>query len=529
MNILSLHRNWRTAKGINGGDWDGMSKATVLVVEDERIVARDLQATLSRAGYQVPSIAASGEDAIKRAAELKPDLVLMDIVLQGELDGVAAAKVIRHQLGIPVIYLTSSVDGETLERAKTTEPIGYVLKPFEACDLVTTIEMALHQFTSNRHRTESALLASEARFRTIFESADWGIALVDRDGFIREANPAFCNLLGFDTATLSDARISDFVPPEDREVERSQHEDLFEGRIASYKVHQPCRKKDGKVIWTRSSVSAFPAHSSAPGEQPEFALRMVEDLTEEKRLQDQCLRAQRMETIGTLTSGLVHNLNNILTPAVMGVQMLRAEPDADTEELLDTLENSLMRGVSIIKQLLGYGRGSGSEPKRGVVDLPKLLQEVLGLARGLFPSRIATEIEVSGNILPVIGDPNQLHQAILNLCVNARDAIEGAGRITLGLANAEIEPAKARIYPHCTPGPHVAITIKDTGCGMSEEVQKRLFEPFFTTKPEGKGTGLGLASTLGIIKAHGGIIEVKSEPGSGTEFRIYLPANVSTS
>lgn len=502
-----------------------MTESKILIVEDERIVARDLRTTLQHAGYQVVGTAASGEEAILIAEGSKPDLVLMDIVLQGEMDGISAAGRIRNVLGIPTIYLSSYGDQSILERAKTTEPIGYVFKPYEEKDLLTTIQVALYQYQTNRHRAETALLSSESRFRSIFETAPCGIALVNREGRILETNPAWKSMFGYADNEMHNKTVYELVHAENRGLEGRQFTDVFENRRERYQAVIRGVRKDGAVIWMRASASRF----QKPEEEIEsqYALCMAEDITEEKNVQEQFLRAQRMESIGTLASGLAHNLNNLLCPAVLGLSMIRPTLKEDSMiKVVNTMESSMHRAVGIIRQLLHFGKGVQGRPE--VMKADGILEEAVQLVRGFFPRSIKVNTCISSDIWNIRVDANQLHQALLNLCTNAKDAMPNGGELTVSAENVRVGIAQARLHPGVKAGPFVVMSVADTGIGMTREVMDRIFQPFYTTKPAGIGTGLGLVSTLNIVKQHGGFIETQSEPNKGTVFRIFLPAFVKT-
>jgi len=498
-----------------------MKKQSIMVVEDERIIARDLQATLQRAGYDVPGLAASGEEAVAAAAKLKPDLVLMDVVLQGQMDGITAAGQIHQRLGIPVIYLSSYGDPPILERAKATEPIAYVLKPYEEQDLLTTIEVVLHQYQTSRGRAEATLLASEARFRAIFETSPLGITLVNRKGQFVETNAAWREMLGYAGADLRELTIAECAHPEDRAAECQLFQELMRGQRDRYRLQKRARCQSGKVIWVRVTASTFPTAGQADGHR--FAVRMVEDITEQKQLEEQFLRAQRMECIGVLASGLAHNLGNVLSPLTTGVALLQpALTDASACQTLAIVDASLQRAVGIVRQLQALGRGGNG--KMAPLQPGALLEEIARFVRELFPQSIQTRTTVPAGLRTITGDANELHQVLLNLCTNARDAMPDHGSLYLSAANAEVDAATASRHPGSKPGPFVVLSVRDTGSGMTPEVMEKIFDPFFTTKPAGRGTGLGLSTVFGIIKRHGGFLEVQSQPNTGTEFRVYLPA-----
>ncbi|WP_377163868.1 PAS domain S-box protein [Prosthecobacter fluviatilis] len=249
------------------------------------------------------------------------------------------------------------------------------------------------------------------------------------------------------------------------------------------------------------------------------------DITGRKKLEQQFLRAQRMESIGTLASGVAHDLNNILTPIMMSVAVLRIGLAGDRREsLCDTIEKSAQRGAQIIKQVLTFGRGYEGEKKPLMVGM--LIQEIEQMIRSTFPKNIRVETEIGPALRLVLGDATQMHQVLLNLCVNARDAMPNGGRLQISAANLDIDVSYASMLPEVSSGAYVLLKVADTGCGIPPEILDRIFDPFFTTKGLGNGTGLGLSTVHGIVKSHGGILRVESEQGMGTVFHVYLPAAV---
>jgi CheY-like chemotaxis protein len=235
------------------------------------------------------------------------------------------------------------------------------------------------------------------------------------------------------------------------------------------------------------------------------------------------LRSQRLESVGRLASGIAHDLNNILVPMLMSAPVLReAIQDPDIRQLVDTIESSAVRGASVIKQLLTFSRGL--EGERVPVQLKSLVLDMLTIIRETFPKNITAAKETPSNAWLVRGDATQLHQILMNLCVNARDAMPNGGKLTLELENVEVNEAVASMNPDACPGRYVALSVTDTGTGISPENLDKIFDPFFTTKEVGQGTGLGLSTVIGIVKSHSGFIQVNSRLGQGTQFKIYLPA-----
>jgi len=257
--------------------------------------------------------------------------------------------------------------------------------------------------------------------------------------------------------------------------------------------------------------------------RPKSILVINTDITEKKKLETQFFRSQRLENIGMLASGIAHDLNNVLSPIMMAVPMLRdclSRPE--DQYLLDTLGRSVRRGAELVSQILSFARGSEAENK--IIQLKHLLSDIETMVRETFPKNIRLQKNVEAELWTVRGNATQIHQVLLNLCVNARDAMPGGGMLTLRAKNSQIEEAHAQRHPEVKSGPSVVITVADTGMGIAAEMLEEIFEPFFTTKEPGKGTGLGLATVRGILKNHGGFVDVQSEVGKGTQFEVWLPA-----
>ena len=274
----------------------------------------------------------------------------------------------------------------------------------------------------------------------------------------------------------------------------------------------------GKEVWLVCHFSHFVQNG-----EPHLLL-IFSDFTEKKKLEAQLMRAQRMESIGTLAGGIAHDLNNVLTPLLMSVQLLKEKiPDTDTQATLEILENNVVRGASLIKQLLAFGRGVQGER---ITIQPRHIGRNIGqIVDATFPKSIAFEFRSPADLWPVTGDPTQIEQVLLNLCLNARDAMPRGGKLSMRMENKALGEADTAANLDARPGRHVVISVADTGEGMSRETQDRIFEPFFTTKEQGKGTGLGLSTTLAIVKSHDGFITCYSEPGRGSVFKVYLPAS----
>lgn len=259
---------------------------------------------------------------------------------------------------------------------------------------------------------------------------------------------------------------------------------------------------------------------------PKSILALNNDITDKKKLEAQFLRAQRMDSIGTLAGGIAHDLNNMLAPIMMSLEILKMKfPDQETSSLLDTLQNSAQRGANLVKQVLSFARGV--EGQRVVVNPLRLMDEIQKFAQDTFPKSIVFNLKTQKDLWNVIGDSTQIHQVFLNLCVNARDAMSDGGRLDVSLENVVFDATYAAMNPDIRPGRYILVEMADTGSGIPQPIRDKIFEPFFTTKEFGKGTGLGLSTSMAIVKSHGGFIQLYSEVGSGTKFLVYLPADTS--
>lgn len=277
--------------------------------------------------------------------------------------------------------------------------------------------------------------------------------------------------------------------------------------------------KNGREIIAESRLTLVEDEAG----NPKSTLSINTDVTERKKLESQFLRAQRMESLGTLASGIAHDLNNILSPILMSIQLLQSKiKDPDSRQMLNVLLINAERGANIVKQVLSFARGMSGE--RIPLQPRYLVKEIIKILRETLPKHIEVKLDIPDDIWPVTGDATQIHQVLMNLCVNARDAMPTGGKLAVAAQNIYLDENYARMHLEAKPGRYVIITVADTGLGMPQHVIDKIFEPFFTTKDPGKGTGLGLSTVSGIVRGHGGFVNVYSEVDKGTQFRVFLPA-----
>jgi PAS domain S-box-containing protein len=351
------------------------------------------------------------------------------------------------------------------------------------------------------------------------EHSPASIVITDMAGNIEYVNPKFTAVTGYSSGEVigKNPRVL-----KSGEMPAGEYERLWQtitsGREWRGEFHN--RKKNGELFWESASISAIFDDS---GKIAHF-VAVKEDITEKKKLEAQFLRAQRMESIGTLAGGIAHDLNNVLAPLLISVELLRDKiTDTDGQRILAMLETNVNRGADLVKQVLAFGRGIKGE--RVMVQPKHLGHEIEQIVRETFPKSVSFEIHCAADLWAINGDPTQVEQVLLNLCVNARDAMPGGGTLSLHMENRVLGEDYAAANLEARSGSYVVISVTDTGAGMTREIQDRIFEPFFTTKEQGKGTGLGLSTTLAIVKSHGGFINCYSEAGRGSVFKVYLPAS----
>jgi len=370
---------------------------------------------------------------------------------------------------------------------------------------------------SLRKQAEENLRQREEQFRMISENVSDMIALLDRDGKRVYNSPSYGTLIP-DPESLRGTDSFQEIHPDDRERIAQVFRETVETGIGQRTEYRFCAA-DGRVRFIESQASTI---KDGDGNVVNV-LVVSRDVTEKKAIDQQLLRSQRMESLGTLASGIAHDLNNVLSPILMSIEMLRKKlPLPRDQKILDTVESSVSRGSAIVKQVLAFGRGLKGE--RVTLQPRHFIREVLKIAEETFPKSIAFRSDLPKDLWTISADPTQMHQVLLNLCVNARDAMPDGGLLTVSAENVVLDENYARMNIEAKTGPHVCLSVADSGSGIPPRIMERIFEPFFTTKEVGRGTGLGLSTALAIVKGHGGFFTVYSEPGKGSRFRAYLPA-----
>ncbi|MEX2175995.1 MAG: response regulator [Pirellulaceae bacterium] len=490
----------------------------IMVVEDEHIVREDLVDCLRQLGYDVVAAASSGAEALAKAAAARPDLVLMDIRIKGPLDGIDTAGQLRRQLGTPVIYLTAHADEQTLVRARETQPLGYLVKPFEESAVKAAIEMALH-----KHQLDVRLAASEQWLATTLGSMGDAVLATDRQGNVVFLNRIAEMLTGWTQAQAVGRPSAEVFVLLDTRT-RTPLENPVAGVLASGEpLNLPEQvallARDG--TWRLIDDSACPIHGD--GGEVVGVVLVFRDITERLRLAESLRQMQKLEAIGRLAGGVAHDFNNLLTIINGYSDVLLADLEgADPAfEILSEIRAAGERAAGLTRQLLAFGRKQVIAPL--VFDVNALVRQLDRSLGRLLGEAIALSCTAASEPLEVRADPAQVEQILLNLAVNARDAMPTGGQLTIATAARCLDRSSAALPEDVLSGNYAELTVSDTGVGIAPEVVAHLFEPFFTTKEVGRGTGLGLAAVYGIVKQSGGHLEVESQPGTGTTFRIFLP------
>ena len=499
-----------------------MSGSRILIAEDQAIVAMEIEDRLRRLAYDVVGIAASGRRAIGMATELQPDLLLFDIRLNGEPDGVDAAKAILEQRSIPVVFLSAYADEQTLGRVREVEPAAYLLKPFDERMLQIALDTALykHRMAAERQRAERERCAVEARLAAVLNHSPDAIISVGDDRrmavFNRGAERTFGYHGGEAVGLPFDVLLADEGAGAlfDELAERAAGE-RAEGVVVRREV--TCGHEDG----TRFPAEVSLSRAEVDGEV--LVTAIVRDVSEQKRLQEKFLHAQKLEAVGRLAAGVAHDFNNLLS-AIQCNAFLAGACAENPEQLraeVAAITRSVRRGAALTRQLLGFAKRAPGTPRpvdlgEAVASLEHLVRMMVGVE-----ATITMNLEVGAGVVEI--DPCRLEQAVMNLVVNARDAMPEGGALTFAVAGHQArEPWRTR-SGELPAGRYVRLSITDTGIGMEEAVLERIFEPFFTTKGARRGTGLGLPTVLEVVSERNGGVEVESAPGKGTSFHLYLP------
>jgi two-component system cell cycle sensor histidine kinase/response regulator CckA len=478
----------------------------VLIVEDEALIALDLERRMKRLGFDVVGSADNCPNALELFGAAQPELVLMDIFIQGAEDGIETARAIGRLGDVPVIFITAFADSDTVRRAAAVSPYGYILKPFDDNTLAATVHVALE-----RHAADTRLRLLDAAV----SSSQVGVEVIALRGDERETvfvNQAFATMHG----NVRESFIG--KPPVllGREASQENLKLLQEAMRTTTPTSATISlgKAEGGITYDAVTLSSVQDRAG----KTTHLLSLHSDVTRQHAAELALEVSQRMELMGRLTAAIAHDFNNVLGAIVAFADLARdsaTEPSvrADLDEILGAARS----GAVLARKLLEFPRGNDGD-KPITADLAHVLPQFRSVLERVAGPRVNIVVELAEAPLAAAIDAHSVEQVLLNLVTNARDAMPQGGRVVL---SAERPAASSH---HFAGGAYIQLRVVDNGQGMSEEIRQRSFEPLFTTKPRGKGTGLGLATCKMLVERCGGFIEVQSEMGRGTTFNIELPA-----
>jgi len=497
-------------------------KLSLLILEDSEIDARLLVRKLEKeGGYEASFERVQSLASLKDALDRRPwDLIISDHSMPQFTALTALQEIKARRLDIPLIIVSGTIEPIEAITAMKEGASDFIMKG-DLTRLLPAMERELRESRSRREKREvdKKLELEQNKFHQLTAAIEEVFFLTTTDmTTILYISPAYEKIWGRTCESLykSPGDWAEAVHPEDRErARRTAKEAIAVGGEMEYRIHRP----DGALRWIK--VRLFPVRDES-GKLSASAGTAV-DITEEKKLQVQFQQSQKMDAIGRLAGGVAHDFNNILT-AISGYShfLLNALPSGDPMRAdVEEIKKAGERAASLTRQLLAFSRQQVLTPK--VLDLNALIREMEKMLQRIVGENMQIASVLAKDLGRINADPGQIEQVLLNLVVNARDAMPKGGKITIEAANVELSEDYAKTHPDARPGPHVMLAVSDTGAGMTPAVFARLFEPFFTTKEQGKGTGLGLSTVFGIIKQSGGSISVYSEPGLGSVFKIHLP------
>jgi len=489
-----------------------MSAGHILVLDDDRGMCETIGDVLEQRGYVV-QIATEARAGLEIAATSPIEAAIVDITLP-DMSGFDVLHGIRKLLPTTeVIFITGHASLTTAIQAINGLAFAYIVKPFEMSHLLMTVEQAVR-----KQRLAQALLDSDERYRFVTENIADAVFLLELDGRIALGNHRAEMITGYAQAELVGRAFFSLLPEAGAREARARLSDVRVGVKVSPFFEVELIQKDGARVLLEVHVT-----SVLKDGQPVARLGVARDITERRYLEDQLRQAQKMEGIGRLAAGVAHDFNNLLT-AIGGrcylvLNALTSENPIRRE--IEIIQDAAERAAKLTHQLLAFSRKQILDPC--VLDLNATVTGIEPLLRRMIREDIEIATALDSAAGRVKADAGQIEQVLLNLAVNASDAMPNGGWLTLATGNVTLDEAYARTHAEVEPGPYVMLSVSDTGHGMTAEVQAHIFEPFFTTKEVGKGTGLGLATVYGIAKQSGGHITVHSEPGHGAAFKLYLP------
>jgi PAS domain S-box-containing protein len=471
---------------------------------------------LQQKGFRTEMTDVDNQADFLKALEQKAfDIILSDKSLP-DFDGVTALHLVRLKLPyIPFVFVTGSMGEEAAIETIREGATDYVLKD-RLSRLIPAIERAIREAEQAKKARESEEKIREQA--ALLDKAQDAILVVDVGDHVVYWNKSAERIYGWSAPEIIGRKANELLTRDPARYKEAR-KCLLEKGIWTGELTTASRDRRELIVESRWTLvrDETGTHKST--------LIIDTDITEKKRAELIFLRAQRMDSIGALAGGIAHDLNNALAPVIMGAEILRnCHDETSRGNFLDVITSGAQRATALVKQILSFARGSGGHS--GPVKLSRIIRELGKMIKDTFPKSISLlVVNQATELWTVQGDATEFHQVLLNLCVNARDAMPQGGQLTLSAQNVTLaQPTAAGNGP---AGPYVLVCVRDTGSGIPPDVLPRIFEPFFTTKIGDKGTGLGLFTVAAIVKHHGGFVEIKTEQGKGTEFNVYLPAIAS--
>ncbi|MCW5623360.1 MAG: response regulator [Burkholderiales bacterium] len=525
-----------------------------LIVDDNAQNRYMLRMLLEAEGFVVEE-AQHGGEALLKARQAPPDLVVSDLLMP-VMDGYTLLRNWKSDprlAAIPfVVYTATYVEPDDERLAREMGADAFLVKPAEPEAMLACVREVLgrarrgtaspavaptldEQGLLARHnevlvrklekRTQQLeqgyleLQESEERFRATFEQAAVGIAHVGLDGRFLRVNDKLCEITGYPREELLELDFAALTMPDDLPASDEARLDMLAGAVDQYAIEKRYLRKDGKAVW----VNLVSTLLRGAADEPRYFISVIIDISERKLLEQQFQQAQKLESVGQLTGGIAHDFNNLLTVIIGNAEFLVEELAADESlcSLAEMIRTAAKRGADLTQRLLAFARRQALEPR--VVDVNALLVDMDRMLRRMLPENIQISLVNFEGLWPAVVDAAQLEAAVLNLAINARDAMPEGGRLTVETGNVTIEQGAGALQADLSPGAYVMIAVSDTGTGIEPAILPRLFDPFFTTKPVGKGTGLGLSMVYGFAKQSRGHVKIYSELGQGTTVRLYLP------
>lgn len=530
----------------------------LLAIDDAEETLDELQAAVAHAFPAASfSSAHSGQKGLEEALKDFPDIILLDIVMP-EMDGFETCRRFKEDIrlrDIPIVFLTAvKPDSEICEKAIEAGAEAFISKPFEIWELLVQIRTMLKIKAANltqeaerarlqqmvtlrthelaeqlvfREKALESLKESEALFKAVFTESPMGICLLDaRTGRFLRVNSMLARITGRTPEELAGIDWMSVTHPDDVHMQADLLAQLESGKEKVLWLEKRYLKPDGSAVWVKLTATPLPAFDKT---NPRY-LGMVEDISaakaaeqEKTQLEEQLRQSQKMETAGSLAGGIAHDFNNMLSAILTYSDFLLKSISKDDPRRKDAeeIKTTGLRAAALTRQLLAFSRKQVLQPQ--ILDINTIITGMRTMLHRLIGENIKLTTVTGKTPALIKADPGYLEQVVLNLCVNARDAMPRGGKLTLEASVAHVDAEYIHRHGTLQPGEYALITVSDNGCGMTPETKEHIFEPFFTTKPRDKGTGLGLSTVHGIVKQSGGTIVVYSEEGNGTVFKLYFP------